>query len=39
MGPLTLTARVRNALDESYQEVFGFPAAGRALFLGVSTGR
>jgi vitamin B12 transporter len=38
LGPVALTARVLNALDESYQEVFGFPAPGRAFYLGIRTG-
>ena len=33
---LSLTLRLENALDESYQEVFGFQAPGRGLYLGGS---
>jgi vitamin B12 transporter len=39
LGPVALTARVRNAFDASYQEVFAYPAPGRSLHLGVRTGR
>jgi len=31
---VSLTARVDNALDRKYQDVFNFPAPGRALFIG-----
>lgn len=31
---VSLTARVDNALGKRYQDVFNFPAAGRAMFLG-----
>ena len=30
----TLTLRGENLLDESYQEVFGFGAPGRGLYVG-----
>ncbi len=33
---LSLTLRLENALDESYQEAFGFTAPGRGLYLGGS---
>ncbi|AGY91240.1 hypothetical protein SPICUR_01090 [Spiribacter curvatus] len=32
-----LTARVTNALDEDYQEVWGFATRGRAAFVGIRT--
>jgi vitamin B12 transporter len=38
LGPVTVTARVRNLADERYEEIRGFPAPGRALYLGVRTG-
>jgi vitamin B12 transporter len=31
---VVLTGRVENALDEDYQEVFGFPARGRVILVG-----
>jgi vitamin B12 transporter len=31
---VVLTARVENVLDETYQEVFGFPARGRIVLVG-----
>ncbi len=34
---LDLTARVENLFDESYQQVVGFPARGRGIFVGVSS--
>ncbi len=33
-GRLRAYARIRNALDENYEESFGFPQAGRAYVLG-----
>jgi vitamin B12 transporter len=33
---LTLSIRVENLLDESYEEAWGFASAGRQLFLGAS---
>jgi vitamin B12 transporter len=33
---LTLSARVENLLDESYEEALGFSAPGRQLYLGLS---
>jgi vitamin B12 transporter len=35
---LELTARVENVLDEQYEQSVGFPARGRGLFIGASTG-
>ena len=35
---VSLSARVENLLDQSYQEAWGFRAPGRQLFLGVSMG-
>lgn len=35
---VALTLRAVNLLDRSYQEVFGFPAPGRQLHVGVSVG-
>ena len=35
---VTLTGRVENLFDESYQEVFGFPARGRVVFVGGRVG-
>ena len=32
---MTWTLRLENLLDEEYQEVFGFPARGRTVFVGV----
>ena len=32
---LTLTGRVENALDEDYEQVFGFESAGAAAYFGV----
>lgn len=38
-GPaMTLTLRAENLLDESYQEVWGFAAPGRAIYVGGSVG-
>ena len=34
---LDLTARVENLFDESYEQVVGFPARGRGIFVGVSS--
>ncbi|MGD2135849.1 MAG: TonB-dependent receptor [Gemmatimonadales bacterium] len=35
-GPtVTATARVENALDREYEEVFGFPAPGRRMLVGI----
>jgi vitamin B12 transporter len=34
---LEVTARVENALDEQYEQAVGFPARGRAVFVGLST--
>ncbi|MHB1170748.1 MAG: TonB-dependent receptor plug domain-containing protein [Longimicrobiales bacterium] len=33
-GDVAATLRIDNVLDERYQEVLGFPARGRAVFLG-----
>jgi vitamin B12 transporter len=35
---LELTARVENVFDEEYEQSVGFPARGRGLFIGASTG-
>jgi vitamin B12 transporter len=35
---LTLTLRGDNLLDRSYQQVFGYPAPGRAVYLGLRVG-
>jgi vitamin B12 transporter len=35
---LELTARVENVFDEQYEQSVGFPARGRGLFIGASTG-
>jgi vitamin B12 transporter len=35
---LELTARVENVFDEHYEQSVGFPARGRGLFIGASTG-
>ena len=35
---LELTARVENVFDEQYEQSVGFPARGRGLFIGGSTG-
>jgi vitamin B12 transporter len=35
---LELTARVENLFDEQYEQSVGFPARGRGLFIGASTG-
>ncbi len=34
---LDLTARVENLFDERYEQVVGFPARGRGIFVGVSS--
>ncbi len=38
MPGMTVTARVENIFDVGYQEVLGFPARGRTLFLGAEVG-
>jgi vitamin B12 transporter len=38
LGPVGLTARVRNLLDARYEEIRGFPAGGRGMYLGVRAG-
>ncbi|HEU4524898.1 MAG TPA: TonB-dependent receptor [Gemmatimonadales bacterium] len=35
---LDLTARVENIFDEEYEQSVGFPARGRGVFIGASTG-
>jgi len=35
LGPLTLTARMENALDREYSPAFGFLAPGRTVLLGL----
>jgi vitamin B12 transporter len=35
---IDLSVRLRNALDESYQEIYNFPTPGRVLQLGVRAG-
>ncbi|MDF2775754.1 MAG: hypothetical protein K0S86_5255, partial [Geminicoccaceae bacterium] len=35
LAPLTLTARVENALDREYSPAFGFLAPGRTVLLGL----
>jgi vitamin B12 transporter len=35
---LDLTARVENVFDEQYEQSAGFPARGRGVFIGASTG-
>jgi vitamin B12 transporter len=35
---LDLTARVENVFDEEYEQSVGFPARGRGVFIGASTG-
>jgi len=34
LTPLTLTARVENALNKEYQPAFGFSAPGRTVLIG-----
>ena len=35
LTPVTLTARIENALDKEYQPAFGFTAPGRTVLVGV----
>jgi outer membrane cobalamin receptor len=35
---LELTVRVENVFDEQYEQSVGFPARGRGVFIGASTG-
>jgi vitamin B12 transporter len=38
-APLLATVRLENAFDASYETIVGYPGRGRALFLGLRTGR
>jgi vitamin B12 transporter len=38
LGALALTIRARNLFDTRYEEIRGFPAAGRGLYLGARAG-